>query len=99
MRMRPFPTSSLQRRASHALGHRTLLLHDLDQNIGGDPADRVLLQPEFAQCDTETGLGVWDPGECIVPPCPGSSPSLGPGFRSIFWDVAGELSKQWTIFE
>ena len=72
---------------SHPPGRHTLLLHDLDQNIGSDPDDRVLLPPAFAHCDVETAQGVWDPSTCIVPPCPQKAPT-GPGFRSIFLDAA-----------
>jgi hypothetical protein len=73
--------------SNHPPGHHTLLLHDLDQNIGSDPDDRVLLPQAFAYCDVETARGVWAPGTCIVPPCPKLAPT-GPAFRSIFLDAA-----------
>ena len=66
-------------------GARTLLLHDVDQGIAADPADRVLLPASAADCADPPPT--CEAGDDTAGCAPGAAP-LGPSFVSIWWDSA-----------
>jgi hypothetical protein len=65
------------------VGQRLLRLHDVDVNLNFNPADRVLLPEEFADCASP---GWWCSGKNADPTGKGCKPF--PSFQGIWWDAS-----------
>ena len=65
------------------LGQRLFRLHEEDVNMAVNPADRVLLPEEFADCASP---GWWCSGPLRDPSGKGCEPF--PSFQGIWWDAA-----------
>jgi hypothetical protein len=63
------------------VGHRALLLHDIDQGMNANSADYVLLPSEAADC-ADLPLQKYDGGDRPPPPL------KVPAFATIWWDAA-----------
>ena len=64
------------------VGHRALMLHDLDQGMDGNSNDYVLLPREAAECADPPTPPKYDGGEPAPPPL------KTPSFATIWWDAA-----------